>query len=221
MEIAGSTRVFALLGDPVTHSLSPAMQNLAFRTMGLDAVYVPVRCSAAAIPQLMASFARQGVGWAHDLDGEYEEAERFLPGDRLPATLAPLADPPERARVQTYRAGYLPEAMHFLQDITITRSLVVFIQWWMWFGQTVIFPDVHAQHCPHGTAAITCTRSPGVQPSTVDSTSHPRWSIKRSKVCANITARATAVATCPSRNSGKFLANLPMPKGAAAARSPR
>jgi multiple sugar transport system permease protein len=36
------------------------------------------------------------------------------------------------------RAGYLPDAMQFLQDATITRSLVVFIQWWMWFGQTVI-----------------------------------------------------------------------------------
>lgn len=36
------------------------------------------------------------------------------------------------------RAGFLPEAMQFLQDATITRSLVIFIQWWMWFGQTII-----------------------------------------------------------------------------------
>ncbi|MGQ0703933.1 MAG: shikimate dehydrogenase family protein [Gemmatimonadales bacterium] len=62
MQIGGSTRVFALLGDPVTHSLSPAMQNLAFRAMGLDAVYVPMRCSAAAIPPLMVTLARQGGG---------------------------------------------------------------------------------------------------------------------------------------------------------------
>ena len=32
--IDGSTRVFALLGDPVAHSLSPAMQNAAFRALG-------------------------------------------------------------------------------------------------------------------------------------------------------------------------------------------
>lgn len=36
------------------------------------------------------------------------------------------------------RNGFLPEAMHYLQDGTITRSIVVFIQWWTWFGQTVI-----------------------------------------------------------------------------------
>ena len=38
--IDGSTRVFAILGDPVAHSLSPAMQNAAFRVLGLPAVYV-------------------------------------------------------------------------------------------------------------------------------------------------------------------------------------
>lgn len=36
------------------------------------------------------------------------------------------------------RAGILPEAMRFLQDVTVTRGLVIFIQWWTWFGQTVI-----------------------------------------------------------------------------------
>jgi ABC-type sugar transport system permease subunit len=36
------------------------------------------------------------------------------------------------------RAGFLAEAMHYLQDIAITRGVVVFIQWWMWFGQTII-----------------------------------------------------------------------------------
>jgi len=36
------------------------------------------------------------------------------------------------------RSGFLDEAMHFLQNVTITRGLVIFIQWWMWFGQTII-----------------------------------------------------------------------------------
>jgi ABC-type sugar transport system permease subunit len=36
------------------------------------------------------------------------------------------------------RSGFLKEAMQYLQNATITRGLVVFIQWWMWFGQTVI-----------------------------------------------------------------------------------
>ncbi len=62
MEVSGATRVFALLGDPVAHSLSPAMQNAAFHALGLDAVYVPLRCAAAAVGPLMETLALQGGG---------------------------------------------------------------------------------------------------------------------------------------------------------------
>lgn len=58
----GRTRVFALLGNPVAHSLSPAMQNAAFRVLGLDAVYVPMPCSAEHVPVLMTAFAAAGGG---------------------------------------------------------------------------------------------------------------------------------------------------------------
>jgi len=36
------------------------------------------------------------------------------------------------------RSGFLEEAMHYFQNVAITRGVVVFIQWWMWFGQTII-----------------------------------------------------------------------------------
>jgi shikimate dehydrogenase len=50
--ISGSTRLVALLGHPVDHSLSPRMQNAAFAARGLDLVYVafdvpPERLEAA------------------------------------------------------------------------------------------------------------------------------------------------------------------------------
>jgi shikimate dehydrogenase len=38
--INGHTRVYGILGRPVTHSLSPAMHNAAFRELGLNAAYV-------------------------------------------------------------------------------------------------------------------------------------------------------------------------------------
>jgi shikimate dehydrogenase len=41
--ISGKTVVYALIGDPVDHSMSPAIQNAAFRSTGIDAVYVPFR----------------------------------------------------------------------------------------------------------------------------------------------------------------------------------
>lgn len=36
------------------------------------------------------------------------------------------------------RAGFIPEAIDFIRNPGVMRGLVVFIQWWMWFGQTTI-----------------------------------------------------------------------------------
>jgi shikimate dehydrogenase len=60
--IDGSTRVFAILGDPVAHSLSPAMQNAAFRVLGLQAVYVPIRCAPDDVAGLVRALSRAGGG---------------------------------------------------------------------------------------------------------------------------------------------------------------
>jgi shikimate dehydrogenase len=40
MPITGNTRLLAVIGDPVRHSLSPLMHNAAIAQMGLDYVYV-------------------------------------------------------------------------------------------------------------------------------------------------------------------------------------
>lgn len=57
-----ATRLFALLGDPVSHSLSPKFQNAALRALGLDAVYVALRCTADDAPGLLRGIARAGGG---------------------------------------------------------------------------------------------------------------------------------------------------------------
>jgi shikimate dehydrogenase len=43
VEIRGTTRLIALFGDPVSHSLSPAMHNPAFAIHEQDFAYVPLR----------------------------------------------------------------------------------------------------------------------------------------------------------------------------------
>ena len=40
--ITGATRVVGIIGWPVAHSLSPAIQNAAFKESGIDCVYVPL-----------------------------------------------------------------------------------------------------------------------------------------------------------------------------------
>jgi shikimate dehydrogenase len=40
MNVSGKTKVCAVIGDPIEHSLSPAIQNAAFQHLGLDYAYV-------------------------------------------------------------------------------------------------------------------------------------------------------------------------------------
>lgn len=47
--ISGSTRIFAVFGDPIAHSLSPRMQNLALQQAGINAVYIACRVPAEKI----------------------------------------------------------------------------------------------------------------------------------------------------------------------------
>lgn len=60
--VTAGTRLLALLGDPVSHSLSPTFQNAAFRALGLDAVFVALRCGADELPGLLRGIARGGGG---------------------------------------------------------------------------------------------------------------------------------------------------------------
>lgn len=59
---SGSTRVFAVLGNPVAHSLSPRMQNAALRALALDGVYVALTCGPDDLPGLLLGLARAGGG---------------------------------------------------------------------------------------------------------------------------------------------------------------
>ena len=42
--ISSKTSFIALIGNPVSHSLSPIMQNAAFKYLGLDLIYIAIPC---------------------------------------------------------------------------------------------------------------------------------------------------------------------------------
>jgi shikimate dehydrogenase len=50
MHITGATRVFYILGDPVAQVRAPEVYNRLFERHGIDAVLVPLKLSAAALP---------------------------------------------------------------------------------------------------------------------------------------------------------------------------
>lgn len=55
-------RLFGVLGDPVDHSLSPAMQNAAFAACDLPYLYLRFRVPSATLPQALAEARRLDFG---------------------------------------------------------------------------------------------------------------------------------------------------------------
>ena len=61
MKISGTTRVYALIGDPIDHSLSPAIQNAAFKHLGLDYVYVVFKVEEGELKDAIAGVRGLGL----------------------------------------------------------------------------------------------------------------------------------------------------------------
>lgn len=61
MRITGKTRLCAVIGDPVEHSLSPTIQNAAFNYLGLDYVYVAFRVRLEDLERAMLGMKVLGI----------------------------------------------------------------------------------------------------------------------------------------------------------------
>lgn len=59
--IAATSRTLVLIGDPVAHSLSPAMHNAAISALGLDAVYIALKAEKSALPHVLRALEAVGV----------------------------------------------------------------------------------------------------------------------------------------------------------------
>ncbi len=47
--VQGTTQIYGVIGDPISHSLSPSLHNPAFAALGIDAVYVTFRVSPSSL----------------------------------------------------------------------------------------------------------------------------------------------------------------------------
>jgi shikimate dehydrogenase len=109
--ISGRTRVFAILGHPVAHSLSPVMHNAAFHALGLDAVYVALECAPGGVADAMRLLASAGGGGNVTVPHKTEAAAALSRPSALAASLEAAntfwADGDELAGDNTDVAGIL------------------------------------------------------------------------------------------------------------------
>jgi shikimate dehydrogenase len=63
--LTAETRLVGLIGDPVSHSLSPRMQNAAFAARGLDWAYVPLAVPAERLEGAVEGLVALGFAGAN------------------------------------------------------------------------------------------------------------------------------------------------------------
>jgi shikimate dehydrogenase len=61
MKISGTTKICGIIGDPVEHTLSPAMHNAAFKALRLDFVYVAFKVEKEELSNAMSGVRSLGI----------------------------------------------------------------------------------------------------------------------------------------------------------------
>ena len=75
------TRVVALLGHPVAHSLSPRMQNAAFAARGLDWIYVALDVAPERLEEAVRGLDALGFAGANVTAPHKQDVARIVGGD--------------------------------------------------------------------------------------------------------------------------------------------
>jgi len=78
MNISGNTKVIAIFGDPISHTMSPAMHNAAFAEMGLDYVYVPFHVKPEELGSAVRGLKALGFAGANITVPHKERVLEFL-----------------------------------------------------------------------------------------------------------------------------------------------
>ena len=78
MAIGGRTRITAVFGDPVEHSMSPAMHNAAYAALWMDRVYLAFRVTRENLPAAVHAIPALGILGVNLTVPHKEAAARML-----------------------------------------------------------------------------------------------------------------------------------------------
>ena len=61
LKIDGETKIYGVIGDPIGHSLSPTIHNVAFRKLGLNAIYLAFQVKSENLVRTVEGFKALNV----------------------------------------------------------------------------------------------------------------------------------------------------------------
>jgi len=102
--ISGSTRICAVIGDPIEHTLSPAIHNAAFKLLKMDLAYVPFRVPTGELRGAIEGLRSLGVLGFNVMMPHKSSVLRFL--DRIDETAEEIGAVNTVVRKQTLLHGY-------------------------------------------------------------------------------------------------------------------
>ena len=78
MNINGKTQIYGLIGYPVKHTFSPAMHNAAFKSLGINAVYLPFEVAPGGLKAAISHMKSVGVRGINITIPHKEDVLRYL-----------------------------------------------------------------------------------------------------------------------------------------------
>jgi multiple sugar transport system permease protein len=111
--------------------LSDTRLNLAGRGLFRAVIYMPNLLTAASVALLFRAI----FGYGSHVNAP---ANQFLRMIGIQATVMRSAELVFNGSTWEMSVVYAREAFNFFRSVPFTRGLVAFIQWWMWYGHTVI-----------------------------------------------------------------------------------
>ena len=111
--------------------LSDTRLNLAGKGLFRAVIYMPNLLTAASVALLFRAI----FGYGGHVNAP---ANQFLRALGIQATVIRSAELVFNGSEWEMVTVYAREAFNFFRSVPFTRSLVAFIQWWMWYGHTLI-----------------------------------------------------------------------------------
>ncbi|HEX6253400.1 MAG TPA: shikimate dehydrogenase [Nitrososphaera sp.] len=110
-----STKTYCIIGDPIYHSLSPAMHNAAFAAKGLNCTYIAFRVPEAELKESIESLRSINIAGFNVTTPHKTQVMRYL--DELESTAKKAAAVNTVNNIEGIFRGYNTDAYGFIEPL--------------------------------------------------------------------------------------------------------